>query len=201
MTFYMWFMYSEAAFLLVLLLLLALIQRHAPPVVVAVVCGALTGIRSAGVAAIPVVLIYAWVYRPAARERFTNVTMALCLCAWGLAAFSCRLWLDFGDGLAFIHAQEPYGRAANWAERLHSLITLGPLRRMFDPSALGYWNRTHNESFVLFNNQVGDALLWGLFALLIGVGAWRRWLNWQELLLSVLLFGFSTWFKADHRHG
>jgi len=197
MTFYMWFMYSEATFLLLLVLLLALMQRRAPPVVVALVCGALTGVRSAGVAAIPVVLIYAWVHRPAPGLRLVNVGLASAICAWGLTLFAWQMHVDFGDALAFVHAQEPYGRVPNLAEKLQSLATLGPLRRMFNPEAFGYWDKTHNSSLAVFNNQVGDALFWSLFTVLIGVGAWKRWLNWQELLLSGLLLAFATWFQAD----
>jgi hypothetical protein len=198
MAFHMWFMYSEATFLFLLVLLLALIERGCSPVVVAAICGALTGVRSAGVAAAPVALIYAWVHRASTGSRALNVSSTLALCAWGLALFAWRMNRDFGDPLAFVHAQEAFDPAhRTLSEQCWSLATLGPLRRLLDPTSNGYGVPRYPGVLGVFSNQIGDALCWLVFAMLIAVGGWKRWLNWQELLLAVLLFAFSTWFQAD----
>jgi hypothetical protein len=194
----LWFMYSEALFLFLLTLLLALLQRRAPPVLVALACGALTGVRSAGVAAVPVVLIYAWAYSSAPLARLANVGLSLIGSAWGIGLFAWHLHAEFGDALAFVHAQEAWGRVRHsLPEKLWSLATFGPLWRAMDPAAPGYGIPRHPGLVGLFSNQIGDAVCWLLGGVLLGVGAWKRWLNWYELLLGVLLFAFATWFQAD----
>lgn len=198
MTFYMRFMYSESLFLLLLILLLDLLQRRAQPLAVAVVCGALTGVRVPGVVIIPVVLLYAWNYSPAPRARAIHLALSLAVCGWGIALFVWHLHADFGDALAFVYAQEAYERHGHSLfDKLSSMATLGPLRRMFDPASIGYWNARHTGSLWVFSTQVGDAFFWALFAVLIAWGGWKRWLSREELLISALLFAFGTWFQAD----
>lgn len=62
MAFSMRFFYSEATFLCTLLFLFVLMQARVSPWIVVVVCGALTGIRPPGIAAVPLVLHYTWTF-------------------------------------------------------------------------------------------------------------------------------------------
>ena len=68
---------------------------------------------------------------------------------------------------------------------------------MFDPASVGCWDSRHPRTPWIFSTQVGDAFFWALFAVLIAVGGWKRWLTREEFLISALLFAFCTWFQAD----
>lgn len=192
---YMWFMYSESTFLFFVVLLLYLMQQSVSPLLVAIVCGALTGIRPPGLALVPVVLDYAYHYSSVPRARTIHVVGSTALCSWGLLAFAWHLHARFGDGLAFLNAQEMFQMSnVSLTDKLASFATLGPFRRVLAtaPSfgSEGTWQW-------LLQNQVGDAISWILFGVLIIVGSWKRWLNRQEVLLSAGLFAFCTWFQAD----
>ncbi|MFO0884508.1 MAG: hypothetical protein U0894_10015 [Pirellulales bacterium] len=198
MGFHLRFMYSESLFLCSLLLLFVLMQERVSPILVALLGGAITGIRPPGVATIPVVLLYAWSFEEAWKPRLKNVLLSFLFCGWGLAAYMWHLQQACDNPLAFMDAQENWVQQSHtFSEKLWSLATLAPIYRALEGSTSGFKDLTFR--WLLFN-QVADALCWLLFASLLIYGGWKKWLNRQELLLSALLFGFCTWFQADRNN-
>jgi hypothetical protein len=202
MGFAMHFAYSEATFLLFVAILLLLIEQTSSIWLVALCCGALTGIRPIGIAAVPVVLWYAWQSGKSIERRVTYLAVGGVVSVWGLVAFTIVLWHTIGDPLAFIHSQEPYAMRQNTLEeKVVSLATGGPLRRaIYDrtPSHL-YGQKRVGEPSVM-SNQVGDAVFWLLFAGLTIYGGVKRWITRYELLLSLGIIAIATWFQADRNN-
>jgi hypothetical protein len=167
--------YSEGVFLLFAAIVLHGMRRRWHPAAVAVCCGALTGCRSTGVAMLPSVMLYLWQQRPhEGRKRyFASCVAWLVLSAWGLIAFMLFQWHRFGNPLAFSETQAgwrnrpPHGSFAGW---LWSAVSLEPLRGVFDPTCVCFWNRDAPHGDPIFNvsfwNPIvffatGATVLWG----------------------------------------
>jgi hypothetical protein len=65
---------------------------------------------------------------------------------------------------------------------------LQPIWNVYLPRTAGYWNRGGAEN-PIFSLQFANPICFVGTAILIGVGAWKRWLNIYEVLLSLGLLG------------
>ncbi len=185
-TFFFRMAYSEALFVLCLVAALYGMERRWPAVLISLVCGLATATRSVGVCLLVPLALY--IVRTAPDRRGALVRLGLLpLACWGLIAFMAYQQWQFGDALAFARTQE-YWRvrpAAPWTERLVDLLTLEPVRGVFDPAAPCSWQRPAAEVSPLFSLHLANPLYWLLALALLGVGIARRWLTAYEWTLAL----------------
>ncbi len=185
-TFFARMAYSESLFLLCVVAALFGMERRWPAVAIAVVCGLATATRSVGVCLLVPLALYIVRTSPHGRGRLLRLGL-LPLACWGLIAFMAYQQWQFGDALAFARTQE-YWRvrpAAPWTERLVDLLTLEPVRGVFDPAAPCSWQRPAAEVSPLFSLHLANPLYWLLALALLGVGIARRWLTAYEWTLAL----------------
>jgi hypothetical protein len=94
-------------------------------------------------------------------------------------------WVAFGEPLAFIKTQVHWTeRSLTLGDRLVGLLTLEPIRAVYDSSSPCYWARVPPEGNLLFNLKAANPLYFLATVGLVVLGGCKRWLNGRELLLS-----------------
>ena len=183
--------YSESLFLCVEVAILLGVRRRWPLPLVAALCGLATATRPVGVAAVPVFLWYAWSTSPNTRAYLLRVALLTPLSCWGLLAYMAFQQWEFADALAFAKTQTHW-RAhpdAPAGEKAVALLTLEPLRGLFTPSSVRYWERGDSNDSPVFSLTLANPVYFGLTAVLVALGGVRRWLSAPELLFAAgLLF-------------
>ncbi len=187
-TFFFRMAYSESLFLLTTLAALYGMERRWPILAIALVCGAAAATRPVGIClAAP----FAWhLWRTSGGWMRLLPRLAwIPLAAWGLLAFMLFQYLEFGNALAFAETQENWRRRAPapWTTRVTDLLTLEPVRGVFDAASPCYWQRGTTEINALFSLHLANPIYWLAGLILIGIGAWKRWLTSYELLLAASL--------------
>ena len=210
-TFFFRMAYSESLFLLVVLLAMYGILRHWPAWQIAPLVGLATGIRPVGVALVPVFLWHLW-WRPRgtkqagvevqavatgrdlmSRRSWIVTSAARCACllplsCWGIVGYMLYQQVLFGDPLAFAKTQQHWvTRGGTPADRVQALISFEPLWSVYDPSSVAYWARHEPGKSPFFSFHFANPVYYACTAALVGLGAWRRWLNREEILLAALL--------------
>jgi hypothetical protein len=110
------------------------------------------------------------------------------LASWGILAYMAYLHFEFGDLLAFAKTQE-YWRIrgkTTVSEKALSLLSWEPLWIVYDDYSPCCWNRFGAPSVVL-NMQFANPIYFVAAAVLVAVGAWKRWLTSHEVALSIAL--------------
>jgi hypothetical protein len=106
------------------------------------------------------------------------------------------LHFAFGDAFAFAQAHKDWvvRRDLPFPDRLWSLATLEPIWSVYVPSSEAYWARYDYVDNPLFSLHFWNPIYFVACAVLIGVGAWKRWLSLPEVLLSagLLLIPYLT---------
>lgn len=196
MTMFFRMAYSESLFVLLLLLAMWGMKREWSLVMIALVCGIATATRPTGVA---VLLPYLWVIweRTRSGTRFLGQAVFLApLACWGLLAYMLYQYVEFGNALAFAQTQQHWQVVPElgWGEYLFSLFTLEPIWSVYDPDSWAYWANYELHHEPLLSIQFMNPIWFCLVALLVGVGAAKRWLTAREILLSVglLLIPYVT---------
>jgi len=200
-TFYFRMTYTESIFVLVTLLALYGMERGWRPLSIAAVIGLATAARTVGVALVPVFALYLW-QRLKAGDSLRELNSAhrvsgllfswalrtaawLPVCCWGLLGYMAFQWIAFGEPLAFVKTQVHWtARPVDFADRVIGAFTLEPFRAVYDPSSSCYWGRVPPRDNLLFNLKAANSVYFLAAVALVGVGAWKRWLNGRELLLS-----------------
>ena len=221
-TFYFRMAYTESVFLLVTLLALYGMERGWRPLWVAIVIGLATAARSVGVALVPVFALYLWqqivgeqemVGGPAITKSGTGTdrpdrsqshfswlwqcAVSLPVCCWGLLGYMAFQWIAFGEPLAFVKTQVHWNeRSLNLADQMVGAFTLEPIRAVYDPASPCYWGRVPPQDNLLFNLKAANPVYFLAAVALVGVGAWKRWLNGRELLLSAGLLLIPYFLQA-----
>ncbi len=114
-----------------------------------------------------------------------RVILLLPICCWGLLAYVLFQWVVFDEPLAFIKTQAHWtSHPMGFWENLGKLMTLEPLRAVYDPTSRCYWGRVPPEGNVLFNLKAANPVYFVAAVALVGLGMYKRWLNSRELLLS-----------------
>jgi len=107
------------------------------------------------------------------------------VCCWGLLGYMAFQWVAFGEPLAFVKTQVHWNeRSLKFADQMIGAFTLEPIRAVYDPSSPCYWGRVPPQDNLLFNLKAANPVYFLAAVALVGVGAWKRWLNARELLLS-----------------
>jgi hypothetical protein len=127
-----------------------------------------------------------------------HVGVLLPVCCWGLLAYISFLWFVFGEPLAFVKTQAHWNeRVVTLGDRIGGLLTLEPLRAVYDPASACYWGRIPPRGNPLFNLKAANPVYFLATVCLVGLGVWKRWLNAREVVLAVGLLGIAYWFQAS----
>lgn len=119
------------------------------------------------------------------------------VCCWGLLAYMTYQWIAFGEPLAFVKTQAHWNeRSVDLVDRIIGPLTLEPIRAVYDPSSSCYWANVPPRGNLLFNLKAANPAYFLAAITLVGVGAWKRWLNAPELLLSVTLLAIPYFLQA-----
>ncbi len=185
-TFFCRMAYSESLFLLCTVAALYGIERRWPLIAIAVVCGLATATRSVGVCLLLPFCLHLFRTSTGWRGRALRVGLVPIAC-WGILAFMVFQHWEFDDAFAFVHTQDNWRMrpAVPWTARVVDLLTLEPVRSVFDPTAACYWRRFQGEINSLFSLHYANPIYWLAAVILVGVGVWKQWLTAYELTLSI----------------
>lgn len=179
--------YSESMFLCVCILCMLGIRRGWPLPAIALLVGLATAVRPVGVA---LVLPMAWHVARRSDSKASIVrrlAYSIPLGCWGLIAYMAFQYARFGEPFAFSLTQQ------NWRIRpdtglfnkLWSLVSWEPIWSVYNTQAAGYWRHFDGAASALFSLQFANPIYFVGAICLVAVGAWKKWLNSYEILLSV----------------
>jgi hypothetical protein len=196
-TFWLRMAYSESTLLLLAVATLYGMERRWRNGWLALIIGLATAARTVGVGLIPVFWLYLWQQRATRRGWLLRCAVWLPVCVWGLAAYMAFQWWAFDAPLAFVQTQVHWSeRPVPLADRLLGLVTLEPIRAVYDPECPCYWARVPPRGNLLFHLKAANPVYFLTFVGLVGLGAWKRWLNAREVLLSAAVLAIPYWFQA-----
>lgn len=181
--------YSESLFLLFCVLTLYGLRRRWPLPLVAIVVGAATSTRFLGIALVVPLMLQIPQRERLIIDRLALIAFTLPLSVWGVLAFMFFLWLRFDDPLVFARSVDTYFLRPPVAlpDRLWALVTGEPIWGNYAPSSNAYWRHFAPEPAAWLNLQFANPLYFLLAVLMLGVGAGKRILNRDEVVLSALL--------------
>lgn len=207
-TLYFRMAYTESMSVFLSILALYSIERRCAPVWTALVIGLATATRPVGVALLVPFAMHLWDSRggdcatrgiDAAPAMFHQARLAA-FCArcmvlvplgcWGILAYVGYQWRTFDEPLAFLKTQAHWGRplahVSLW-ERAIRLLTLAPIRAVYDSVSPCYWGLYPPRRNPLFNMMFANPIYFLMTAACVALGAWKRWLNAKEVALSAVL--------------
>lgn len=195
-TFYLRMSYTESTFLLCCLLVFVGMQRRWPIVLLGLFVGLSTSIRPVGIALVPVLICHAKTIDSRPWHVLVRLAYLLPLSVSGIASYMIYQHFAFGDALAFAKTQ------IHWYERtppsgfarLVALLTLEPIRAVFDPDSICYWAKVPPYNLPLFNMHFMNPVIVLSTWITLAIGWWKRWLNAYELLFcfGVLFIPYAT---------
>jgi hypothetical protein len=197
-TFFWRMAFSESCFLVTALLAMLAMQRRWPATLVALVIGLATACRPVGVTLLLPFALYLWRQGGARWSTLLRGAALFPLACWGLLAYMAYLHHEFGDALAFAKTQELWRNmpVVPWSEKALMLAGLEPVWSVYVEGYPGYWRLHEREHSAWFSLQLANPIFFVGTACLVGVGAWKRWLTDEELLLSLGLLGMSCVTRA-----
>lgn len=183
------FAYSESTFALFSVLPFLMIQRQWPPWSVAIVVGAATATRPVGIALLAPLWLFAWERYRTEVSRLWILPLVMSLGCWGIASYAAFQWIVFGEPFAFVHAQREWTvrPLPALAEHLFALATLEPIRAVYNTDSPAYWAREAPLGVAWFSIRFANPILFVATLLVLGLGAFNRWLTRSEMTLGVLL--------------
>lgn len=197
-TFYFRMTYTESLFMLLAVLTLYGMERRWPLGWIALLVGLATATRTVGGALLPVVALHVWRTSDTVRGAVGRCLVWLPLCCWGLAGYVLFQAITFGEPLAFLQTQVHWNeRDLQLTERIVGLLTLEPIRAVYDPNSPCYWARVPPQGNVLFNLKAANPLYFLGTVALIVLGVRKRWLNANEVLLAAGLLGIAYCLQAS----
>lgn len=195
-TFYLRIGGSEPAFLFLCVMTLYGMRRGWPLPFVAFLAGATTATRPVGVAVLVPVALYVLQHRRRWSERLYGLVVFLPLASWGLAAYMLFQHLTFGDALAFVKTQQHWTRAPAlpWWEKAVALLSWEPFWASYLPGNAAFYWKDWEPELAICNCRFLNPIYFGAAVALVILGAWRRWLDGDELLLAagLLLIPYVT---------
>ncbi|HEX7379243.1 MAG TPA: hypothetical protein VF278_19130, partial [Pirellulales bacterium] len=188
-TFFFRMAYSESLFLAIGIGFMLLMRRNASPLVVALTAGAATAARPIGVALLPLAAHYVFFGPRRPLPYCFGRSVLLAVSAWGILAFAVYQWIQFGEPFAFVATQRHFHLRPPMSlpDRLLQLASLDTVWSVYRSSSAAYWGRFSSEAFPVLSLQCANPVYWLGAAVLLFVGIWTRWLNWQEAFLATAL--------------
>ena len=192
-TFFLRMAYGESLFIFLATLVLYGIWRGWAPTTIALIVGATTATRFAGVALLAPLGFYTWERSHSLSHAARRLACLVPLACWGLLGFMLLQQLEFGHPFAFVQTQTHWHDrpAADLSERVLALSTLEPIWSVYVPFHPGSWVGRDNTPCSLFSLRFANPVFFVLGVGLIGLGAQRHWLNRYELLLAIGLLGIA----------
>jgi hypothetical protein len=189
-TFFFHVAYTESMFVCLAVVTFYGIVRCWSVTAIALVVGLATGVRPVGVSLLLPLCAYSC--RRSGSNRYqaiARVVMVIPVGSWGLLVYMGFLARSFGQPFAFAltqkyHRMRPIGTLG---DEVMSLLSWEPIRDTYDPTSPGYWQAMHYVRSRLFSLEFANPIYLLGTAALIALGAWKRWLTRDELLLAVPL--------------
>lgn len=195
-TFFFRMAYTEALFVLLLVLTLYGMEKRWPIVVLAIIAGTATATRGTGMALLPLVAWHVWTRSRSACSFAWKSVLVMPLACWGIIAYMTYLYMQFGDALAFSQTQQHWTLRLDpdLPDRIVALVTLEPIWSIYVPGSLAYWKEHELTKGHLVSLQFANPIYFVGTAVLVLIGAWKKWLNTNELILSagLLLIPYIT---------
>jgi hypothetical protein len=185
-TFFFRMAYSEAAFLCVAILSLYGMRQYWPLPVTAALVGLASGTRPVGIVLVLPFVLHIWDRSPTIRRGALSAIVLVPLACWGIVAYMLYQWRTFDEPWAFALTQEHFRMrpSSPLATKLGSLLTLDPIRAVFDPSDEGYWQSQAPYATPIFNLHFANPLYFGCAIILTVLGGCKGWLNRYEVALA-----------------
>ncbi len=181
--------YTEASFLFLAVLFLLAVERRWPVTWIALVVGLCTATRPVGVALL-VPFFWHLRFRSAGRREYLiSIVILLPLACWGLLAYMFYQWTEFGSPFIFATTQEGWRTrpAVPLGEKVLSLASLEPIWSVYFPGSTAYWGGSDWGRLPWLDLKFMNPIFFTGTAVLVAIGAWKRWLSNYEILLSVPL--------------
>ncbi len=184
--------YSESTFLFGQTLFLNGMARRWPLLLLAVLAGAVTGIRPVGVACTAGLVGYVLfdTTRGSISHRIQMALLCLPLACWGLFAYMAYQEAAFDNSFAFAQTQEHWRNHSPrytdiwdkmW-DKGEALLTAEPIWSVYDPDSKQYWGERQN---LLFSLQFWNPIVFVGAFILVVFGWYRLWLTGPETILGV----------------
>jgi hypothetical protein len=186
-TFFFRMAYSESAFLALSLVAFFGMARRWPLVVLALICGLITATRAVGIAILVPFVWHATLELHGRPLRWLRLGLLTGLSTWGLAVYMLFQYCQFGDALAFAHAQDFWRTRSPGGNKYLALLTLEPIWSLYWPESEAYWRNRAQERDPLFSLRFANPVYFLSFAVLVIFGRIRRWITTPESLFAALL--------------
>lgn len=193
--------YSESLLLAALAALMLGFTRRWPPLILALIAGAATGIRAVGVAASLAVFVHILLTKE--RQRFLKAAALAPVACWGLLGYMLFQAVQFGEPLAFLQTQQhwtvytPEDRSP--IAKTLRLAIAEPIWRSYDPSSQRHWAHFNEGGNPLLGSAFWNPILFALAGVLVVLGGLRRWLSREELILGLGLLLIPYVSRADEQ--
>jgi Gpi18-like mannosyltransferase len=195
-TFFLRMAYTESMFVCLTILALLAMERRWPRISIALVVGLATATRPVGIALVPVFALHLWRRSPSRRAFVLQALVLLPLACWGLLAYMAYLFAAFDEPLAFASSQMNWRMDAREhpLSKTVSLLTLEPIWGLYVPSWPRFWQRYETHRNPLFSLIFANPIIFIAAIALIVMGACKRWLSRDEVLLAagLLLIPYIT---------
>ena len=205
-TFFFRMGYTESCFVFILLAYLIAMTRGCNPVLLASIAGLLTSARSPGVAAVPATLYYLWRREPSWARFLRRSALIVPLSCWGLLAFMTYQYIEFGDPLAFVHAQS-FFKGRPTPGPVKKLVSLAMFEPIWTLLVLKSSPLLASPDRVVFNLGAADPIVFLMAGALIVFGQRRRLLSPGETIVSAALLatsyisiGYESYMRSQGRY-
>jgi hypothetical protein len=199
-TFFLRMPYAESSFCFFALLTLYGLSNRWPLVLVCLLAGLATATRPVGVAVSAAVWLHvlvshwnhsdrtAWIRL---RQSVLALTWVVPLSCWGLVLYALYLWWNYDAPFAFAQTQAHWNylapRGDGFWDKTGSLLTLEPIRGVFDHGSTRWWVKGEDHSNPLFSLLFWNPIYFLATWLIVGLGLAKRWLTGPEVVMSVML--------------
>ena len=188
--------YSESLFLFLLILAMYGLAARWRIWIIALIVGIATGTRPVGVALLLPFAYCIWRRSVDFKTFIKSLVPMTPLACWGLLAYMVFLQGQFGDAVAFASNQSRWSirRPESTRELVMALATLEPIWGAYSPSNFAFWKIHDMPGNATFSLRFADPLFFTTTMILVIVGAWKRWLTREEVLLAagLLLIPYLT---------
>jgi hypothetical protein len=179
--------YSESLFMLLSLFALFAMERRWPFLATAIIIGFATATRPVGIALLAPFVLQLWRQSPTRAVFLFRSVVFLPVACSGIGAFILYQAIWLGEPLAFVMAQENWGRPSlPFLEKVIALISFEPILRVYEPGSETYWGLGDGSLNRLFFCWAAvNPIYYAASVGLIILGTCKNWLSTNETVLAV----------------